>query len=181
MTLNDSETSSFGFVLRQKRLLKGLTQDQLVLRAGNVCSKAFISQLENNRHQRSDGEPMQPDVEIVDALADALGEPRNYFRRLTGHRLIEDEPVDEIAEEFAVALHRYKLLEEADKDFVQQQVRSVIDHLLERSGHAEMEPTPKQAIRRKDPRTTAGMTIAQAKARAAKDAVKKKEKKASGL
>lgn len=132
MTDKHSATERFGAVLAAKRRERGLTQDQLIARAGNVCTKAFISQLENDRYRKQTGEPMQPDIAIVEALADALGEPRNYFRRLTGYPLIEDElPQDPVSEEFGYVVSRYRELSERGRGFAKKHITSTIDFILE--------------------------------------------------
>lgn len=129
---NTVKVETFGQVVARKRKALGLTQDQLQLRCGDVLGKSYISQIEKERKLKDGVTLLRPAVDKVDALADALGEPRNYFRRLTGHPLIEDESSRDVAaDEFGNALHGYRLLNERSQNFAKSQIRATIDFLLE--------------------------------------------------
>gem|GEM_PF-1135930 len=122
----------FGVHLRQKREDRGWSQDRLAEKTGFVCTKSFISQIETNKYPRADGSPMQPKLEIVDALAEALGEPKNEFRKLAGYPPEEDELLtDEVAEKFSYTFAKYKNLSPRAQVLLDQHVSSTIDFLIE--------------------------------------------------
>ena len=74
---------AFARWLKAARVREGLTQEELGQRAG--CSKSYISTLERNAPHSLTGEPIQPDDKLVDAIADALNEPRKTARLLAGY------------------------------------------------------------------------------------------------
>lgn len=122
----------FGDVLLQARIARGFTQDQLVLRCGNILSKSYLSQLENNKTRKKDGKPVRPDEAIVDALAEALGASKNEFRKLTDNMPIADESSrDDIADEFTFMLARYRQLPESSRSFIKTHLNNTIDFVIE--------------------------------------------------
>ncbi len=60
----------------------------------NICSDAFLSQLENRRYKGKKGELMRPGKDIVIALAKFFNWNLNEALKLAGH-----SPVDETAQE----------------------------------------------------------------------------------
>lgn len=76
---------TFGKWLKDARKLAGLTQDQLAKRAG--CTHAYISALEREVVESKSNRPIQPSLEIVDAIARALGAPSPVARRIAGYHV----------------------------------------------------------------------------------------------
>jgi transcriptional regulator with XRE-family HTH domain len=74
----------FGKWLREARAEAGYSLRDLADRTGGVCSFGYISQLEKGT-TGTRGREFQPDEEIVDALADALGKPRDEARLAAGY------------------------------------------------------------------------------------------------
>ena len=161
------QIEAFGLVMMRKREALGYSQKYLAERSG--VTRSYISQLEAGRTLK-DGETQQkPSKEISDALADALGESRDYFRKLNGHPTLNEESIDDIISvEFASALTRYRLLDEAERDFLQRQNRSTIDFLLTRKGIDPDGPITGQRILQQDPKTVAAITLEEAKRRGKK-------------
>jgi transcriptional regulator with XRE-family HTH domain len=134
-------TSLFGAVLREKRKAKEWSQDTLVERSGHVCSKSFISQLETNKYVSDSGEPMRPNVEIVNALAEALGESKNEFRRLAGHPPLDSEiSADEATMRFTYALHNFKRLSQKGQEFAERHINETIDFAIAMENPDNTEP-----------------------------------------
>src|ERR1700730_844835 len=69
--------------LSEKRKEAGLTQAELAERAG--ASKQYISNLERNAPHPETGAHPRPKVEIVDAIARALGAPVHQARLAAGY------------------------------------------------------------------------------------------------
>ena len=76
---------SFGAWLKTTRKAKGLTQEGLAKAANNVCTGAYISSLERQQDIGKRGQPTTPSKEIVDALAEALGVPKDEARAAAGY------------------------------------------------------------------------------------------------
>ena len=76
---------TFGDWLKKQRRAKGLTQEGLAAAADNVCTGAYISNLERNADIGKDGTPNRPSEEIVEKLARALGVPPNEARLVAGY------------------------------------------------------------------------------------------------
>ena len=161
------QSEAFGTVLSRKREAIGWSQGQLADRCG--VTRSYISQLESVRKLKDGVTPQKPSKEISDALAEALGESKDYFRRLNGYPTLEEDDVENfIASEFASALNRYRLLGSSSREFIQTQVRMWIDHLLEREGLEKATDGSVQKIQHKDPKSLPGITLAEAKRRANK-------------
>jgi transcriptional regulator with XRE-family HTH domain len=79
--LLDMET--FGKWLAHHRKKAGLTQDGLGKRAG--CTGAYISSLERDVVESKSGRPIQPSIELVDAIARGLGVPQSVARKAAGY------------------------------------------------------------------------------------------------
>lgn len=129
------QAEHFGSILKSKRLARGLTQDQLVERCGNLLSKSYLSLLEKGRTRKKDGMPVKPAPAIVDALAEALGESKNEFRQLTGNLPVDAGlSRDQVGDEFTFSLERFRKLSDRGQRFAREQIKSTIDFLLEVEG-----------------------------------------------
>lgn len=125
------EGNAGGVWLYEKRTQKGWSQNTLAERSG-ACGKSFISQIENNKYPNSDGSPMQPGVDIVEAWAEALGESKNEARRVFGYPEINTEASkDEVLQEFTDAVGRYKQLPEPMRVFFKRHVNDLLDLFIE--------------------------------------------------
>jgi len=119
-----------GMWLREKRQAKKMSQQMLADRSG-ACTKSFISQVENNQYPREDGSPMQPDVNTVEAWADALGESRNEARKLFGYPEVDSElSQDETLAEFTYAVGRYKQLSGESRKYFLRHANEFLDLLI---------------------------------------------------
>ncbi len=76
---------TFGNWLKAQRTARGLTQEGLAQAAENVCTGAYISNLERNADIGKDGMPNRPSEEIVEKLALALSIPVNVARLNAGY------------------------------------------------------------------------------------------------
>lgn len=136
-----NQTRGFGSWLKGKRKEKGLTQDQLILRAGNVCTKSYLSMLENNRRTKK-GELVQPSEEIVDAFAEALGESVNEARALTYYPPLESEiSRDEVADEFSYPLARFRRLSDRGQKLVKRHVTEIVDFVFDSENAKDLADT----------------------------------------
>lgn len=79
------ETGTFGDWLKAKRDLHRLTQKQLADATDGACTDAYISALEKNKKTKKTGRVIQPDKQIVDALARAMGESIAEAREAAGY------------------------------------------------------------------------------------------------
>ena len=86
-------SNNFSEWLKTNRKKSGLTLIQTRDRINNLCSDAYISRLENARYDNKKGKPPQPDIEIVDALAEAFGRPIDEARLAAGYA-----PIDNLSE-----------------------------------------------------------------------------------
>lgn len=91
---------SFGTWLKANRKKQGFTQEGLAKAANDICTGSYISSLERNQDVGKRGQPTTPSKDIVDALADALGRPRDEARLAAGYA------PDKIENEDAPALYR---------------------------------------------------------------------------
>lgn len=64
---------------------KKISLKKLAKAIDNICSDAYLSQLENRRYKGKKGNPMRPDKEIVVALAKFFGWDLNHALTLAGH------------------------------------------------------------------------------------------------
>lgn len=71
--------------LKTNRTKSKLSLRRLADRINNICSDAYLSQLENRRYLGKKGEPMRPDKEIVLALADVFRENPDVALNLAGY------------------------------------------------------------------------------------------------
>lgn len=74
---------TFGDWLRKKRTEKGYSLRELSRLANGACTHGYISQLEKNTGGKKGA--YQPDIEIVDSLAEALDAPINEARLAAGY------------------------------------------------------------------------------------------------
>lgn len=81
----NNKRMSFGSELRSRRKDKRFTQAGLAKAANNVCTGAYISDLERDYYVGKKGRPTRPDIDIVDALARALDWPIKDARTAAGH------------------------------------------------------------------------------------------------
>lgn len=117
------EKTTFGSVLREKRIARGWSQYFLASRAG--CTNSNISYLESHPNQR-------PRIETVEAIATALDWPVNEARRLAGYpESVLNLSRIEVEDEFRFALYGYKQLSPRGKDLVRMQIGMIIDFVSE--------------------------------------------------
>jgi transcriptional regulator with XRE-family HTH domain len=88
--------------LKTNRKKSGYSLRVLADKIGNICSDAYLSQLENNRYRGKKGEPMRPDREIVVALAEAFHENLNEVLKLADYA-----PANENFHKFPPVLHKF--------------------------------------------------------------------------
>jgi transcriptional regulator with XRE-family HTH domain len=117
------EKTTFGSVLRKKRMAKGWSQYFLASRAS--CTNSNISYLESHPNQR-------PKIETVEALATALDWPVNEARRLAGYPECDlNLSRIEVEDEFRFALYGYKQLSPRGQELVKRQIAMIIDFVSE--------------------------------------------------
>lgn len=161
------QTEPFGFIVQRKRESMGLNQSELARLAG--VSRSYISQLESIRKLKDGSTPQSPSEEISDALAEALGESKDYFRRLNGHPVSDDEGLeDPVFAELTSSLVRFRLLDDDDREFVLRQAKTTVEFLLEKTGAEPEKKSPPAKILHKDPRSIPGITLEEAKRRSKK-------------
>jgi transcriptional regulator with XRE-family HTH domain len=130
-TASTGRAATFGDWVLEKRTAQNWTQNELLTRAGNIITKSYLSQLENNRSNRKSGAPIRPSMDKVDAIADALGASVNEARRLAGYPPSESEMLrDEVAERFTFALAKYRQLTSESQDFVDEQIEKTLDFAI---------------------------------------------------
>jgi transcriptional regulator with XRE-family HTH domain len=78
-------TNPFGEWLKLRRNSKKWSTRKLAVKAGNVCSAGYITQIENNSYVSKKGRPMRPCEEIITALALALGANVDEALELAGY------------------------------------------------------------------------------------------------
>lgn len=137
---------SFGDWLKTTRKKSGLTQEGLVTLAvqiagREVCSSGYVSNLERNYDVGKKRRHTQPDLFIVEALADALAdqlnEPRASIRRearLAANYAAEEEisPPDGFEmSDFVRMYHRQQKLSPKKKKKAQAALE-MLDHYLDR-------------------------------------------------
>ena len=84
---------SFGKWLRETRLRSGLSQEELAGHCGVTGS--YISRLEHELDHTKSGAPIIPSVEVVDAMAGALGVGLTEVRLAAGYAPPEADSLDE--------------------------------------------------------------------------------------
>ena len=130
--------NEFGLWVKKKRKELRLSQRELADKTGNVCTHAYISQLETNAYFGKKGNPMQPSEEISDAVADALGESRNEARKLAGLPMLDEEMrIDETVKEFSYSIAKYKQLSVEAKELAKRHISEIIDFLGDAQSFAE--------------------------------------------
>jgi transcriptional regulator with XRE-family HTH domain len=130
-TTSTGRAETFGDWVLEKRTAQNWTQNELLTRAGNIITKSYLSQLENNRSNRKSGAPIRPSMDKVDAIAGALGASVNEARRLAGYPPSESEMLrDEVAERFTFALAKYRQLTPESQDFVDEQIEKTLDFAI---------------------------------------------------
>jgi len=93
---------SFGKWLFEKRKAAHLTQGQLAKRAG--ISTSYVSTIEREERHHLTNAPPQPTLDVVDAIAKALGEPIDEARIAAGYAPENLIPKPKNAAEFLTAL-----------------------------------------------------------------------------
>lgn len=122
--------SEFGRWLKEKREAQRLSVRQLERLAHKVCSASFISQLENNNYVGKKGKPMQPDIQIVEGLATALGASVEEAREKAGYPPRDFEnPREQILSDFAYTLSQYPELSEESQEFIKRQTAQTVAYL----------------------------------------------------
>lgn len=84
---------------REKISLRNLAE-----KIGNLCSDAFLSQIENRRYRGKKGNLMRPDKEIVIALAKALNTSENEALKLADYAP-KNDAIETIDDEFAALFY----------------------------------------------------------------------------
>jgi transcriptional regulator with XRE-family HTH domain len=90
---NKLMANTFSIWLKKYRQESGLTLAQLRGAIDNLCSDAYLSKLENDRYRGKKGNPAQPDIEIVEALAKALNRPIDEARLAAGYAPTEQHQI----------------------------------------------------------------------------------------
>lgn len=80
-----NEPQTFGAWLKDRRKLHRLTQEELAAAAGGICTGAYISTLEKSARTKKTGRLVRPDEQIVEALAQAMGESVAEARAAAGY------------------------------------------------------------------------------------------------
>lgn len=135
--------SPFGVWLKEKRLAKGFSQRKLAAEAHEVCSYGYISMLESPVTPGKKGNVLQPDEQIVEGLAIALGESVNEALTLARHQAKDESFREAVAREFSDALHRYHELSDHAREFAQKHFAETIEFLLQ----IEHPPGPKNKLK----------------------------------
>lgn len=112
--------SGFGEWLGKARKHSGLSQEKL----GRACgvTGSYVSRLENDLDRGVDGGPHRPAVEIVDALALALGVTRREARAAAGYALPDDETISEAESRL---LERFRRLPSVVQEVVELEVEAL--------------------------------------------------------
>ena len=131
---------SFGTWLKEERKRKGFTQESLAKAAGDVCTSAYISNLERNQDIGKKGRPTRPGEEIVDALADALGVPRGLARSAAGYAAPIEAitPDDEERAKIERLYFRRRRLTKKSKEWFDRQM-AMVDREIDRMELEEAE------------------------------------------
>ena len=115
---------SFGVRLRELRLEKGLSQQQLSDRCYGEVTKSNISRLETHFGQR-------PTLAVVEVLSKALDWPIDDARQRAGYSPVEIDWSRVTASELMYVLEKYPLLSDAHRRFVREQIGTLIEFLLQ--------------------------------------------------
>jgi transcriptional regulator with XRE-family HTH domain len=142
-------SETFGQYLKRRREAAGLTQGELAGRVG--VTPTYIGYLERGSDPTGIGEELRPMVEVVNAIAEAIGLPVAEVRCAAGYDPPEDsnvscEVVGDTFDEgdFAVLHHMHEKLDpERRRAFrpVLRMVRRELESLLKEQG-AEPESRP---------------------------------------
>ena len=84
-------SDTFGQRLARWREAAGLNQDELARRVGVTAT--YIGYLEREDDPTGIGDRMRPMIQVVDAIAEALGVPLAEVRCAAGHKAPEGSPV----------------------------------------------------------------------------------------
>jgi transcriptional regulator with XRE-family HTH domain len=130
---------SFGVRLRELRVEKGLSQQELSDRCYGEVTKSNISRLETHLGQR-------PTLAVVEVLSKALDWPIDDARQRAGYSPVEIDWSQVTASELVYVLEKYPLLSDASRRFVREHIGALIEFLLEPeedtgSGHKRQFPT----------------------------------------
>lgn len=92
--MNKKLMSRFSEWLKTNRKLSGLTLMQLKSAIGDLCSDAYLSQLENDRYKGKKGNPKKPDKTIVIALARVFNADVDKVLELTDYAPTNQLPAE---------------------------------------------------------------------------------------
>jgi len=115
---------SFGVRLRELRVEKGLSQQELSDRCYGEVTKSNISRLETHLGQR-------PTLVVVEVLSKALDWPIDDARQRAGYSPAEIDWSRVTASELVYVLEKYPLLSDASRRFVREQIGTLIEFLLQ--------------------------------------------------
>lgn len=113
----------FGARLREIRIEKGLSQQQVVDRCGGAITKSNISRLETYPDQ-------QPTLATVELLSKALDWPIDEARQLAGYARAKIDWSEITTSELVYVLEKYPLLSDGSRQFVKEQIGSLIRFVL---------------------------------------------------
>lgn len=125
----------FGKLLKDKRIKRGLTQDDLAELADNICTGSYISYLERKLNS--------PTIEIVDKLAEVLNIPRKRARDSAGYADSDGAETSEgiLLDELSFMLDSFSRLSVHYKAVAKTIVSGVLQSLYElQSGSSIPEP-----------------------------------------
>lgn len=134
---------SFGVRLRELRLEKGLSQQELSDRCYGEVTKSNISRLETHLGQR-------PTLAVVEVLSKALDWPIDEARQMAGYSPAEIDWSRVTASELVYVLEKYPLLSDANRRFVREQIGALIGFLLKTD--KDIEPGSKLQFRTTPPK-----------------------------
>jgi transcriptional regulator with XRE-family HTH domain len=115
---------SFGVRLRELRVKKGLSQQELSDRCYGEVTKSNISRLETHLGQR-------PTLAVVEVLSKALDWPIDDARQRAGYSPAQIDWSRVTASELLYVLEKYPLLSDANRRFVREQIGTLIEFLLQ--------------------------------------------------
>jgi len=111
--------TTFSDWLVEARKSAGLYQEELADMVG--CTKAYISMLERNVIASKGGRPIQPSLELVDKIAQALGRSKAEARAAANWAApkLDETTARRLSESrFGLLLEKYETLKKTDKDCV---------------------------------------------------------------
>jgi transcriptional regulator with XRE-family HTH domain len=113
----------FGARLREVRIERDLSQQEVANRCGGAITKSNISRLETYPDQ-------QPTLETVELLSKALDWPIDEARQLAGYARAKIDWSEITTTELVYVLEKYPLLSDGSRRFVKEQIGSLIRFVL---------------------------------------------------